>query len=139
LGRLLFIPKSDLCSRVILTNNTSTEGKIYRYADLNPNRKGYYFGHRVYIVSSPVPLDLAGVASRIDKSVLVYDSRDTSKTNTEIPPDTQYDDDRVKLYSFGTKDKKSVFMKIKPNSTEIGKSESVIGARGCNNRYFKYG
>jgi hypothetical protein len=117
----LYLNLSSLINKegVLITNNTSTEGKVYTYADLNQDRKGYYFGHKVYVVSSQTSLDLAGVASRINDSVLVYDSRDTRKTNTEIPPDTQYDDDRVKLYSLGRKEKKSVFMKMKPNSTEL--------------------
>lgn len=104
---------------VLITNNTARTGKLYTYSDLNPERKGAYYGYRVYAVSSEVPLDLAGVASRVGEHTLVYDSRNVSTAKTEIEPDSQYADDRVKLYSLGSKEKKSVFVKIKPNSTEI--------------------
>jgi hypothetical protein len=119
---LLFPSLSNVLNKEGLfhTTNHANTGKTYRFADLNEDRKAYYDGYKVYLIASEgTPLDLKSVGERVNENTLVYDSKKVNGARTEIEPDSLYADDRVKLYIQGKANKQSVFMKIKPNSTEL--------------------
>jgi len=119
---LLFPSLANVINKegLFITNNSARDGKSYDFSETNDDRKAHYDGYRVYLVANEgTPLDLQSVGSRINADTLVYDSKRARDAKTAIEPDALYGDERVQLYLQGKPNKQSVFMKIKPNSTEI--------------------
>lgn len=104
---------------VLFTHNDARNGKQYDPAVLHLDTKAYYHGYKMHLITSVEnELDYSSISSKIGDSSLVYDSMNPKASRTEIEPDSLYADDRVHLYVLGDKGKRTVFMKMKPRSTE---------------------
>ena len=103
----------------MFSSNSATNGKFYGASPVDENTKAYYNGYQVFAISSVVsPLSYGEVLEKVAASLPAYDSKNTRNAKTEIIPDSLYADERVKLYLLGSKEHKTVFMKMKPKSTE---------------------
>jgi hypothetical protein len=118
---LLFRNLGSIISQegVLFMSNTAATKKVYDPLMVNDNTRAYYDGYVLHLVSSiNSQFSFTRILSKISDSTIVYDSKKPKSTKLEIEPDSLYGDDRVKLYTLGTKDKRTVFMKMKPKSTE---------------------
>jgi hypothetical protein len=118
---LLFKNLGSVASQegVLFMSNAAATKKVYDPLAVNNTTRAYYDGYKLHIISNiDARFSFTQLSSKINDSTVVYDSKRPNSTKVEIEPDSLYADDRVKLYTLGTKEKRTVFMKVKPKSTE---------------------
>lgn len=103
----------------LFTANTAAEGRIYDPSFLDDKTRAYYDGYRVHLLSSVnTPLTFEQITDRLSEKTVIYDTKNPKASKVEIEPDSLYGDERVKLYSLGSRSNKTVYMKMEPKSTE---------------------
>lgn len=103
----------------LFTANSASDGRIYNPSFVDDKTKAYYDGYKVHLVSSvSTPLTFSQITAKLSENTVIYDTKNPRASKVEIEPDSLYADDRVKLYSLGTKDNKTVYMKMEPKTTE---------------------